>query len=162
MEQNAVYSRQLSENFDAHEFRCRGTNHHAQCACHGAVNVRVPLLMVLQNFRSSMGQPVTVMSGFRCDEYNKRVGGHLGSFHRIGMAADITSETIRHWCKKDSPASARFLAAIVVGICKRQGNVIWYPHKNFIHVDVGARVTEHLIRVADENGVLSPLEEGDG
>lgn len=46
---------------------------------------------VLDPLRKAWGKPITVTSGYRCPELNRRVGGAAGSQHQSGMAADITT-----------------------------------------------------------------------
>ena len=44
---------------------------------------------VLQPLRDAWGGPITISSGWRCDELNKEVGGSATSAHKTGYAADI-------------------------------------------------------------------------
>jgi uncharacterized protein YcbK (DUF882 family) len=43
----------------------------------------------LEVLRKHLGQPIRVTSGFRSREHNRKIGGAPGSFHILGMAADI-------------------------------------------------------------------------
>jgi uncharacterized protein YcbK (DUF882 family) len=43
----------------------------------------------LEVLRKHIGQPIRVTSGFRSREHNRKIGGAPGSFHILGMAADI-------------------------------------------------------------------------
>ena len=52
-------------------------------------NLRALCLEVLQPLRDHLGRPVTITSGYRCKELNKRVGGVRNSQHLKGEAADI-------------------------------------------------------------------------
>jgi hypothetical protein len=45
---------------------------------------------VLDPLRKLSGKPITVNSGYRCQELNKAVGGSKTSDHVKGFAADIT------------------------------------------------------------------------
>lgn len=45
---------------------------------------------VLDPIREKWGGPITVNSGFRCEELNRLVGGARNSEHLSGRAADIT------------------------------------------------------------------------
>jgi len=49
---------------------------------------------VLQPMRDLLGKAITINSGFRCEELNMAVGSSNTSFHRLGCAADIDSDTI--------------------------------------------------------------------
>lgn len=71
----------LSKNFNKAEFACR-------CGC-GFDDVKPELVDVLQDVRDHFGAAVTVTSGCRCAEHNKREGGAPNSYHVKGMAADI-------------------------------------------------------------------------
>ena len=44
---------------------------------------------ILQPLRDAWGGPITISSGWRCDELNKEVGGSATSAHKTGYAADI-------------------------------------------------------------------------
>lgn len=48
---------------------------------------------ILQPLRDVWGRPITVSSGWRCDELNKAVGGSPTSAHVTGYAADIVPDT---------------------------------------------------------------------
>ena len=52
-------------------------------------NLRALCTEVLQPLRDHLGRPVTITSGYRCKELNKRVGGVRNSQHLKGEAADI-------------------------------------------------------------------------
>lgn len=75
---------QLAENFHLHEFRCQGLH-----CCGHSVAIHPGLIATLQNFRTLVGQPFNVLSGFRCNRHNLDVGGSPTSFHPRGMAVDI-------------------------------------------------------------------------
>jgi uncharacterized protein YcbK (DUF882 family) len=71
----------LSRHFSRWEFDC------PHC---GALDPIDPLLLiVLERLRGKLGRPLVVVSGFRCPEYNARVGGIKTSQHLYGRAADI-------------------------------------------------------------------------
>ena len=44
---------------------------------------------VLDPIRSDWGEPITVSSGYRCPELNKKVGGAPASGHQYGFCADL-------------------------------------------------------------------------
>lgn len=71
----------LSPHFSRSEFACR------HCS-----ELRGPpqlLVAVLERIRSLTGEPLRVVSGYRCSVHNERVGGATGSQHVRGTAADI-------------------------------------------------------------------------
>ena len=76
---------QLSKNFNSYEFRC-GLG--SPCSC-TTVLVDDKLVEYLQKIRDHFGKSVTITSGYRCPNYNKRIGGATGSRHSKGQAADI-------------------------------------------------------------------------
>ena len=73
--------RQLAPNFRVWEFA-------SPC---GADRVLIcsNLVKLLQEIRDHFGVPVTITSGFRMEEHNRRVGGAVNSQHLRGTAADI-------------------------------------------------------------------------
>lgn len=76
----------LSEYFDRSEFACK-------CGC-GFDTVDVELLRVLEKVRHHFGQPITITSGCRCSDHNKKVGGTPTSQHLLGRAADISVKNV--------------------------------------------------------------------
>ena len=63
------------------EFACK-------CGC-GFDTVDCELMMILEDVRAHFNSPVTIHSGCRCPEYNKKVDGKAKSQHMLGRAADI-------------------------------------------------------------------------
>ena len=47
---------------------------------------------VLEPLREAMGEPIKIVSGFRCAALNKAVGGAWNSQHTKGQAADLCSD----------------------------------------------------------------------
>ena len=45
---------------------------------------------ILDPLREAYGKPIKVNSGYRCEALNKAVGGSKTSYHKTGLAADIT------------------------------------------------------------------------
>ncbi|MGL5013641.1 MAG: D-Ala-D-Ala carboxypeptidase family metallohydrolase [Bacteroidales bacterium] len=72
----------LNKYFKRKEFACK-------CGNCGFDAVDVVLLDLLTMIREHFGQPVTITSGCRCPEHNKKVGGASGSQHKLGKAADF-------------------------------------------------------------------------
>lgn len=70
-----------SRNFNDWEFRCT-------CGkCDGTVTDE--LVDKLQQTRDYFGLPITISSGFRCEDKNIEVGGAPRSYHMQGLACDI-------------------------------------------------------------------------
>ena len=76
---------QLSKNFNSYEFRC-GLG--SPCAC-STILIDDKLVEYLQKIRDHFGKSITITSAYRCNSYNKRIGGATGSYHSKGMACDI-------------------------------------------------------------------------
>lgn len=76
---------QLSKNFNSYEFRC-GLGRPCSCS---TILIDDKLVEYLQNIRDHFGKPITITSAYRCESYNKSIGGATGSYHSKGMAADI-------------------------------------------------------------------------
>lgn len=74
---------QLSPNFKASEFRCKGKD------CCEEFKIDEALVEWLQKIRDHFGKSVTVNSGYRCPIHNPKVGGSPSSHHMRGQAADI-------------------------------------------------------------------------
>lgn len=64
-------------------------------------NIRRLIDKVLDPARESLGRPVYVNSGYRCEELNRAVGGVAKSYHLQGRAADLDTgsrqENLRLW-----------------------------------------------------------------
>ena len=52
-------------------------------------NLQYGVDMVLDPLRRTLGEPIIINSGYRCEELNKMVGGVKSSWHQKGNAADI-------------------------------------------------------------------------
>jgi uncharacterized protein YcbK (DUF882 family) len=120
----------ITEHFDASEF--------AQPARHGFESEAYPLKWIdsrlrplceqLENIRDKAG-PLTILSGYRSEAYNRKIGGAKASQHVQGRAADIV-------CKQ----GAKWLHALVLGLYEsgqiKIGGLGFYPQGNFVHVDI--------------------------
>lgn len=71
-----------TENFHSVEWECR-------CGCREDFPIDMEQVHFLEDLRDRLGRPVTITSGYRCEEYNKKVGGAKHSQHRLGTATDI-------------------------------------------------------------------------
>ncbi|MGD9552230.1 MAG: YcbK family protein [Candidatus Caldatribacteriota bacterium] len=61
-----------------------------ECPCCKRVMLDFRLVDMLEILRKRVGgKPIMVTSGYRCEQYNNKVGGVPGSYHLLGMAADI-------------------------------------------------------------------------
>lgn len=76
---------QVTQNFNINEFRCKGS---------GRVQMSRDVITRLQQLRDHLNVPITVTSGYRSPEHNRRVNGADGSLHTKGMAADIVANGV--------------------------------------------------------------------
>jgi len=110
-------------NFRREEFDCK---------CCGWNNIKEEFVWRLQLARTEAKIPFIVLSGCRCREHNKAVGGAENSDHLTGEGADI----------KCNDARSRFLiidAALKAGIT-RIGIA-----ETFIHLGVARRNPQRVI-----------------
>ncbi|MEY0983305.1 MULTISPECIES: D-Ala-D-Ala carboxypeptidase family metallohydrolase [Providencia] len=106
----------LSEHFDSNEFACKD-------GC-GANQVESKLVEILEGVRTHFDKPVVIVSGRRCANHNKNVGGAPKSQHLLGTAADIkvkdvTPKAVADYLESQFPDS--------YGIGR---------YKTFTHIDV--------------------------
>jgi uncharacterized protein YcbK (DUF882 family) len=85
------------------------------------------LIAALQELRDLAKCPITITSGFRCSEYNRKVGGVANSRHKSGEAADI------HIHGMDAKEMYRY--ALMIPTFK-DGGIGIYPQRKFIHLDI--------------------------
>lgn len=71
----------LSDHFAVREVACK------HC---GQAYVRRELLRALEEWRAELGRPIPLISGYRCPDHNRAVGGAKYSMHVQGYAADPT------------------------------------------------------------------------
>ena len=73
--------KKVSEHFKVKEFRCKDGS--------DFVYIDDDLIEILESLRQFIGKPITIVSGFRTNAYNHKIGGAERSYHTQGMAADI-------------------------------------------------------------------------
>lgn len=71
----------LSKNFSRKEFACH-------CGC-GFDTIDSETLMIVQEARFFMDEPITPSSGARCLAYNRKIGSKDTSQHVLGRAVDL-------------------------------------------------------------------------
>lgn len=76
---------QLTQNFTLNEFKSKDGKEFPLDVIN---NLRF-LSVQLQTLRNALGKSISITSGYRSPEHNKKIGGALNSFHVKGMAADI-------------------------------------------------------------------------
>ena len=104
-----------TDNFTPSEFKCK-------CGC-GSNLTQQRLINSLQQARNRINKPIKIVSGYRCPEHNKAVGGKSNSAHTKGMAADIH-------CTNDRYRYALVFSLLKAG-CERIG-----VYKTFVHADL--------------------------
>ncbi len=114
----------LSKNISRKEITCH-------CGC-GTDNISPVFVAAAQQFRNLAGRPVIFVSGCRCPEHNRKVGGEKNSFHLAtetleGRAGDVRAPGLN--------LREMYQLALQVPAFKNGGIGI-YPEQNFIHLDV--------------------------
>jgi uncharacterized protein YcbK (DUF882 family) len=114
----------LTTNFNSAEFKC-------------PVGGEVPpdllpnlqkLARSLQVLRDALGRPITIISGYRSPEYNKKIDGAKLSQHMYARAADIKVHGM-------TPAEVhRAIEGLIADKRMDQGGVGLY--QTFVHYDV--------------------------
>ena len=69
-----------------------------KCKCCGNIPEGMPsdeLIDTLVNIREHFDKPLTINSGYRCPEHNKKIGGAPSSRHTFGDAADIVVKDVK-------------------------------------------------------------------
>ena len=94
------------------------------CPCCNRVMLHPKLLAKLVELRDVLERPVHITSGYRCFEYNQKVGGVANSYHLIGLAADIKVKDINLIELLGYTEEIDFTG------------IGFYEKKNFLHLDV--------------------------
>ena len=106
---------ELTEYFSLYEF---------ECPCCRRVMLSPDLLIRVDHLRRVINRPIYINSGYRCKEENHKVEGAPGSYHLLGMAADIHV--------KDYLLSDLLTIAQEIGF----NGIGFYEKKNFLHLDI--------------------------
>lgn len=86
----------------------------------------MPTLVVVDELRTRLKSPVTILSGYRSDSYNKAIGGAKASMHRQFRALDIQARN--------------HTAEHIWTILRRwRGDGLWIGglgrYRSFVHID---------------------------
>ena len=63
------------------------------CPHCGHLKLSLAVYHILMRLRLFLKEPVIITSGYRCPEYNERIGGVPKSAHTRGMAVDVLTRT---------------------------------------------------------------------
>lgn len=117
--------------FTREEFRCQCYKYNPQPLCDGfPYEPTEKLVRMLDRIRERSGRPITIISGVRCEQHNRNVGGVYNSRHRFGQAADIVISGVSP-AQMDAAAAAENDCAYHYIITNKDGT----PAGD-IHVDV--------------------------
>ena len=115
----------ITEHFTSTEFGCKDGTAYPPAWITSRLR---PLCVALEVLRGAIGKPITILSGFRTEAYNRRIGGARASQHVEGRAADIVVPGL----------TAAKVHAVVLALHAEGkiaiGGLGAYP--NFTHVDV--------------------------
>lgn len=126
----------LSPNFKVKEFSCKD--------CSDKVLIDINLVEKLQELRNYLGKPITILSGYRTDSYNKQCGGADNSYHLKGQAVDI-------YCSGVKPIVIALFAEF-----NGLGGIGIYLNRSqeFVHIDT----RENKYRWANRNGTNQQIK----
>jgi uncharacterized protein YcbK (DUF882 family) len=114
-------------NFTPEEFFCKCDGHFCDGPPIHPARTR-HLAWVCQMIRDEIGAPMRVNSGYRCPDYNKKIGGASQSLHVKGMAADLACDAV----------PAEEVADTIEGLMKQHliPNGGLGRYNTFTHVDI--------------------------
>lgn len=126
-------------HFKVREFSCR-------CGC-GRAPVKQELLNTLEVIRLEWGKPIAILSGYRCPDHNRHVGGVPHSPHVSGEAADIGNPRGAFSREERKQIVALIERLYAEGQLPHLGGLGWKQYRNgCVHVDVRKAADGHLRR----------------
>jgi len=85
----------MTKNFNIDEFKCKGNLKGCKCEMPEDVYKNIQELAEnLQIIRDELQEPIKVNSAWRCENYNRKIGGVSKSQHVKGKAADIVVKNL--------------------------------------------------------------------
>jgi uncharacterized protein YcbK (DUF882 family) len=122
----------LTKNFELHEFDCKdGTKVPVEYI--NNVTILAKQLQIIRDYLSAeVGEdtPIQIISGWRSEDHNKKVGGAKNSMHLKGKASDIR-------VKKEYMLHLHLLINELIDTNEIiAGGITYYKEKNFIHYDI--------------------------
>lgn len=117
-------SRTRWPNFRRSEFMC-------SCGC-GTNNIIDEFIDILQEMRTTIGEPFIITSGYRCEENPREAAKRHPGAHFIGVAADIACDA----------ALARRILQLATANDRITGiGISQISNKRFVHLDMSLNQT---------------------
>lgn len=98
-----------------------------ECPHCGVCLMRQEFMNRLEDLRMHWMQPINVISGYRCPDHNRSIGGKKASQHLKGNASDLELPS-------DEKKALEFIE-----LCKVHFNAVERITKSSVHVDLGPR-----------------------
>lgn len=114
----------ITPHFQVKEFACRDGS--------DKILIDLDLVEILETIRQYFNRPVTIISGYRTEAYNRKVSNALNSQHCLGTAADIRVEGV-------SPIAVALLCEY--SLMREYGGIGLYKGQNFTHIDTREKLT---------------------
>ena len=114
----------LSEHFIVKEFACKDGS--------DKILIDTNLIPILESIREYFNSPVYIMSGYRTEEYNKKVSNTKESQHCKGKAVDIRVAGV-------SPIAVALLCEYA--LLRTTGGIGLYKGQGFVHIDTREKMT---------------------
>lgn len=132
-------NKQLTKNFNISEFRCKDGTDVPDELEHNVIELAKNLQIIRDELCKEAGVnvPITIVSGYRSEAHNKKVGGARNSYHKLAMASDI----------RVAPQYMNMLWFIIHELMDfgtiTEGGLTYYKNKRtpFIHYDIRGKKT---------------------
>ena len=126
---------QITENFSYKELSCKG----ADASCGGCNSLPITDLLYyhmdkLQSLRTTLGAPLRITSGHRCERHNRSVGGAPNSMH-LHIATDVQPFGENEEVLQDVEKIASEMTFRGIGV-----------YNSFVHLDSRAFIGRELAR----------------
>ncbi len=89
-------------------------------------NIQILVDVIMEQIRNVYGDPITILSGYRTPEHNKKVGGVANSQHLTGEACDFTG--------RDFKRLMRIIELMDNNGIINYDQMIIYRRRKFIHI----------------------------
>ena len=114
----------ITPHFQVKEFACKDGS--------DKIIIYTETVELAENARCFFNARGTVLSGYRTELYNKKVGGKSSSYHLKGMALDLKFENV-------SPVAVALYFEYV--LLKDRGGIGLYKGQGFTHIDTREKMT---------------------